>query len=261
MLIALRKAPQETTPPGRTSSVAAADHSGTHNLGPVALSSSLAPDKRAKRPRGQSPSTTTTTTTPAAAAAPTPLTTGRGTSIVVQPRGSVGPQQQQVVVQQPQVQQLQAQQQLGQGSQSSSSQSVPFSREPKARREALAKQLPLEKGRKVAFHPPQNTKGAEGLGGGKDEEWILAVVTKCINQDKNRSVDARSDALGDERQNFHHLFQIRGTGSGAARRWTGWTVSDFISDCSSPAHSCRVKMLQHNPPGHNSPPRPNCAAR
>lgn len=63
-----------------------------------------------------------------------------------------------------------------------------FSREPKARREALAPQLPLQEGRKVAFHPPTNTSKGDGATGGKDEEWILAVVTKCINQDKNRYV-------------------------------------------------------------------------
>lgn len=65
---------------------------------------------------------------------------------------------------------------------------IPFSREPKARREALAKQLPLQEGRKVAFHPPNSSKSSDNTNGGKDEEWILAVVTKCINQDKNRSV-------------------------------------------------------------------------
>lgn len=92
---------------------------------------------------------------------------GRGTSIAIPPRNSVGPQP-----------------------------VVPFSREPRARREALAKQLPLEKGRKVAFHPPQNTKGADSVSGGKDEEWILAVVTKCINQDKNR-YDPRHRSLYD----------------------------------------------------------------
>lgn len=63
---------------------------------------------------------------------------------------------------------------------------VPFSREPKARREALAKQLPLQEGRKVAFHPPAG-KAADGSNADGDENtWILAVVTKCINQDKNR---------------------------------------------------------------------------
>ncbi|KAH7909028.1 SGF29 tudor-like domain-containing protein [Hygrophoropsis aurantiaca] len=63
---------------------------------------------------------------------------------------------------------------------------VPFSREPKARREALAKQLPLQEGRKVAFHPPAG-KTADGSTAEADENtWILAVITKCINQDKNR---------------------------------------------------------------------------
>ena len=79
-------------------------------------------------------------------------------SITVPPRGSVGPQ------------------------------TTSFSREPKARREALADQLPLQEGRKVAFHPPPNTAKGDGAAVGKDEEWILAVVTKCINQDKNRWV-------------------------------------------------------------------------
>ncbi|EIN12596.1 hypothetical protein PUNSTDRAFT_97392 [Punctularia strigosozonata HHB-11173 SS5] len=62
---------------------------------------------------------------------------------------------------------------------------IPFSRDPRARREALAKQLPLEKGRKVAFHPP--THGKAGDDGHVDENtWILAVILKSINQDKNR---------------------------------------------------------------------------
>lgn len=63
---------------------------------------------------------------------------------------------------------------------------IPFSREPRARREALAKQLPLQEGRKVAFHPPPG-KTADGSNADGDENtWILAVITKCINQDKNR---------------------------------------------------------------------------
>ncbi|KAI6030574.1 SGF29 tudor-like domain-containing protein [Pisolithus orientalis] len=63
---------------------------------------------------------------------------------------------------------------------------IPFSREPKARREALAKQLPLQEGRKVAFRPPIG-KTADGSNADSDENtWILAVITKCINQDKNR---------------------------------------------------------------------------
>lgn len=63
---------------------------------------------------------------------------------------------------------------------------IPFSRDPKARREALSKQLPLQEGRKVAFHPPA-TKASDGTSAEVDENtWILAVVVQCINQDKNR---------------------------------------------------------------------------
>ncbi|KAL4251861.1 SAGA-associated factor 29 [Abortiporus biennis] len=107
-------------------------------------SESIPPEKR-KRPRGHSPAVVSTPATPVV------NSTSRGVSITLPARGSVGPQ-------------------------------VPFSREPKARREALAKQLPLKEGRKVAFHQPKK----DGADGGRDEEWILAVVTKCINQDKNR---------------------------------------------------------------------------
>ena len=105
-------------------------------------------DKRTKRPpRGQSPAVTSTTITPAI----------NGLQKITLPaRNSVGP-----------------------------SSNLPFSREPKARREALAAQLPLQDGRKVAFHPPTGS----GTNAPTDEStWILAVVTKCINQDKNRSV-------------------------------------------------------------------------
>lgn len=108
----------------------------------------LSSDKRTKRPpRGQSPAVTSTPTTPALNSLQ---------KITLPARNSVGP-----------------------GS------NIPFSREPKARREALAAQLPLQDGRKVAFHPPTGS----GTNGPTDEStWILAVVTKCINQDKNRSV-------------------------------------------------------------------------
>ncbi|KAH9922780.1 SGF29 tudor-like domain-containing protein [Epithele typhae] len=94
-------------------------------------------EKRAKRQRAHSPAAPPAGATPAVPSGATPT---RSMSITLPPtrRGSVGPQS-----------------------------SLPFSREPKARREALAPQLPLHEGR-------------------KDEEWILAVVTKCINQDKNR---------------------------------------------------------------------------
>ncbi|KIJ54590.1 hypothetical protein M422DRAFT_153350 [Sphaerobolus stellatus SS14] len=66
---------------------------------------------------------------------------------------------------------------------------LPFSRDPKARREALARQLPLQPGRKVAFHQPPAKPGTAKVDGadGDGETWILAVVKKCINQDKNRS--------------------------------------------------------------------------
>lgn len=105
-------------------------------------------DKRTKRPpRGQSPAVTSTPATPALNSLQ---------KITLPARNSVGP-----------------------GS------NIPFSREPKARREALATQLPLQEGRKVAFHPPTGS----GTNGPSDEStWILAVVTKCINQDRNRSV-------------------------------------------------------------------------
>ncbi|TFY51916.1 hypothetical protein EVG20_g10780, partial [Dentipellis fragilis] len=109
-------------------------------------------EKRTKRPRAHSPPAASTPSTPAL------TTNGRGSSIPHQ-RSSAGPQP-----------------------------SIPFSREPKARREALAKQLPLSEGRMVAFHPPSNTgKPAEaGAADTDDTTWILAKVTKCINQDKNR---------------------------------------------------------------------------
>ncbi|KAL1950293.1 hypothetical protein VTO73DRAFT_5417 [Trametes versicolor] len=114
-------------------------------------SEAIPPEKRNKRPRGPSPSA------PTVPPPPPPNPPARSMSITLPPRGSVGPQS-----------------------------TIPFSREPKARREALAKQLPLQEGRKVAFHPPTNTSKADSTASGKDEEWILAVVTKCINQDKNR---------------------------------------------------------------------------
>ncbi|KIK99638.1 hypothetical protein PAXRUDRAFT_131712 [Paxillus rubicundulus Ve08.2h10] len=108
-------------------------------------------EKRIKRPRPPSPSPTSTAVTP-------PVQGGqRATAQTASLRGSTGP-----------------------------SYAIPFSREPKARREALARQLPLQEGRKVAFHPPPG-KTADGSVADADENtWILAVVTKCINQDKNR---------------------------------------------------------------------------
>lgn len=63
---------------------------------------------------------------------------------------------------------------------------LPFSRDPKARREALAKQLPLQEGRKVAFHPPPGKPANGGTADNDENTWILALITKCINADKNR---------------------------------------------------------------------------
>lgn len=109
-------------------------------------------EKRNKRPRPPSPTATAASVTPPLMSATRPMTTQ-----VTSSRSSTGP-----------------------------SPAIPFSREPKARREALAKQLPLQEGRKVAFHPPAG-KAADGSAADADENtWILAVITKCINQDKNR---------------------------------------------------------------------------
>lgn len=74
----------------------------------------------------------------------------------------------------------------------------------KARREALAHQLPLQKGRKVAFRQPVKKSGqaaaaAAALAGGhapggllpgeeEGETWIMATVMDCINNDRNRCV-------------------------------------------------------------------------
>ncbi|KAG2344541.1 hypothetical protein BDR05DRAFT_999285 [Suillus weaverae] len=113
---------------------------------------SLSQEKRNKRPRPPSPSATAASVTPPLMSATRPMATQ-----VTSSRSSTGP-----------------------------SPAIPFSREPKARREALAKQLPLQEGRKVAFHPPGG-KAADGSAADADENtWILAVITKCINQDKNR---------------------------------------------------------------------------
>ncbi|KAH7928399.1 hypothetical protein BV22DRAFT_1082964 [Leucogyrophana mollusca] len=111
----------------------------------------LPQEKRNKRPRPPSPAATPMVATPPVAPAV------RAPSRDVPIRSSTGP-----------------------------TSGIPFSREPKARREALAKQLPLQEGRKVAFHPPAG-KTADGSTTEADENtWILAVITKCINQDKNR---------------------------------------------------------------------------
>lgn len=107
-------------------------------------------EKRNKRPRAPSPSATPVPTVP------TPVAS-RSVSITLPPRGSLGP-----------------------------SPAVTFSRDPKSRREVLAKQLPLQEGRKVAFHPPPGKSANGGTTDTDENTWILALITKCINADKNR---------------------------------------------------------------------------
>ncbi|KAG6816806.1 hypothetical protein H0H87_002775 [Tephrocybe sp. NHM501043] len=108
-------------------------------------------EKRLKRPRAPSPSGTPVLMSPAT------IPNRTSVSITLPARNSVGP-----------------------------TPPIPFSRDPKARREALHKQLPLQPGRKVAFHPPPG-KPSNGASADNDENtWILALVTKCINADKNR---------------------------------------------------------------------------
>lgn len=110
------------------------------------------PEKRNKRPRAPSPSATPVPVAP-------PAVPNRSVSITLPARNSVGP-----------------------------SSNLPFSRDPKTRREALAKQLPLQKGRKVAFHPPAGKPTGGSTADTDENTWILAVVTKSINADKTRSV-------------------------------------------------------------------------
>ncbi|KAK7056795.1 Protein phosphatase 2C 2 [Paramarasmius palmivorus] len=99
-------------------------------------------DKRNKRPRASSPSSIPTPTSQQS-------TSNRGVSITLPARASPLPS---------------------------------FNKDPKARREALAKQLPLKEGRKVAFHLPNKN----GTSADSEDDWILAIVTKCIQNDKNR---------------------------------------------------------------------------
>ncbi|KAM6494158.1 SGF29 tudor-like domain containing protein [Amanita muscaria] len=62
----------------------------------------------------------------------------------------------------------------------------PPPRDAKPRRDALTRQLPLQQGRKIAFHPAA-AKLANGNGPDTDENtWILALVTKCLSVEKNR---------------------------------------------------------------------------
>ncbi|KAK0504039.1 SGF29 tudor-like domain-containing protein [Armillaria luteobubalina] len=106
-----------------------------------------AADKRNKRPnRGPSPSST-----PTPVGAPPASGAARGVSITLPPRNSAG-----------------------------TPLSIAVSRE-KSRREGINRQLPLREGRTIAFHPPPKPiKDAD------QSDWILAVITRCINSDKHK---------------------------------------------------------------------------
>ena len=77
----------------------------------------------------------------------------------------------------------------------------------KSRKDNLSAQLPLLPGRPVAFLQPKKVSGSskEDEPG---EEWILAKVVKCINGDRNRSVQSCSAALLAETD---HIVQVRGS--------------------------------------------------
>ncbi|KZS90459.1 hypothetical protein SISNIDRAFT_457608 [Sistotremastrum niveocremeum HHB9708] len=65
-----------------------------------------------------------------------------------------------------------------------------FAKDAKSRRDALNAQLPLQAGRKVAFHPPASKnagEGKDGDGGQAETDWILAVVKGLIPGDKKRA--------------------------------------------------------------------------
>ncbi|KAH9953344.1 SGF29 tudor-like domain-containing protein [Russula dissimulans] len=67
--------------------------------------------------------------------------------------------------------------------------STPSLREPKSRRgetlrDTLLRQLPLQEGRMVAFHPPSSGKAADGTSP-EDMAWIMARIVKS-HQDKYR---------------------------------------------------------------------------
>ncbi|KAI9443512.1 SGF29 tudor-like domain-containing protein [Lactarius indigo] len=109
--------------------------------------------QRPKRPRAHSPLSSSTPPTSALVA------NGRNTSTPNQ-RGSAGPQP-----------------------------STPLLRGAKVRgdtlRDTLLKQLPLQEGRMVAFHPPSSGKGADGTSP-DDMTWIMARIVKSFHQDKYR---------------------------------------------------------------------------
>ncbi|KAJ7366861.1 SGF29 tudor-like domain-containing protein [Mycena albidolilacea] len=115
-------------------------------------------EKRIKRPRPPSPSSTPVPPAPA-------IAVPNRVSITLPARNSVGP-----------------------------SPAAAFSRGPKAQREILARQLPLQENRKVAFHQPSGKPSVGGKPTGTananadtgENNWILAVVVRCLNNDKNR---------------------------------------------------------------------------
>lgn len=66
-------------------------------------------------------------------------------------------------------------------------------RDVKTRKDGRTDKIPLQEGRKVAFHPPPN----KGAGGDTDENtWILALVTKCITPAKYEVQDAEPQEDG-----------------------------------------------------------------
>ncbi|KAH9979962.1 SGF29 tudor-like domain-containing protein [Lactifluus volemus] len=111
------------------------------------------PEKRSKRPRPHSPLSSSAPSTPA-------LTASTRHGATPTQRGSAGPQP-----------------------------STPSLRETKARRETLRetllRQLPLQEGRMVAFHPPSSGKAADGASS-EDMTWIMAKIVRSFHQDKYR---------------------------------------------------------------------------
>jgi len=69
------------------------------------------------------------------------------------------------------------------------------SRENKSRKDALAKQLPLQQGRKVAFHP-RGAKSANGAADTDENTWILALVTRWIEKQRYEVQDAEPQEDG-----------------------------------------------------------------
>ncbi|KAJ7069797.1 SGF29 tudor-like domain-containing protein [Mycena amicta] len=169
-------------------------------------------DKRTKRPRPPSPSVAPIVPTVPTTAVPSRI------SITVPARASVGP----------------------------TVPSVPFVRDPKARRELLAKQLPLQPGRKLAFHQPSGKPS--GPGGVKPaaattsaaietgENWILAVVVRCLNNDKNRYEVQDAEPQEDGQPGFCYHTTLRAI----------IPLPDPSAEVGMPSH---VSSYQEFPPG------------